>query len=191
MCLPHQPVLNQMMQLLKQSSQQSARQLYALLLLLTLIWLGLIAAAPLLLHSEHPWPALVLYRSFAVVCHQRPDRSFHLFDLPLAVCARCTGIYAGFLLGLLLCPLARRLEDDTLPQRKWLWLAVVPMLLDVAGNEIGLFTNTFASRLLTGLLAGAVTAFYLWPGLLAAFWQFTGGADSRFRLRANTENLSP
>ena len=39
--------------------------------------------------------ALVVYGVGRLICHQRPERSFYLFGAPLAVCARCAGIYAG------------------------------------------------------------------------------------------------
>lgn len=39
--------------------------------------------------------ALAVYQLGSIVCHQRPERSFHLASFPMPVCARCTGIYAG------------------------------------------------------------------------------------------------
>ena len=39
--------------------------------------------------------ALVLYAAGSLICHQRPERSFHLFGVQLPVCARCAGIYLG------------------------------------------------------------------------------------------------
>jgi uncharacterized membrane protein len=39
--------------------------------------------------------AFVLYAAGSLICHQRPERSFHLFGTQLPVCARCMGIYAG------------------------------------------------------------------------------------------------
>jgi hypothetical protein len=39
--------------------------------------------------------ALAVYGIGSAVCHQLPLRSFHLFGAQMAVCARCTGIYAG------------------------------------------------------------------------------------------------
>jgi uncharacterized membrane protein len=39
--------------------------------------------------------ALLAYTLGSAVCHQRPERSFHLWSSQLPVCARCTGIYAG------------------------------------------------------------------------------------------------
>lgn len=31
-------------------------------------------------------------------CHQQPDRCFILFNYPIALCTRCLGVYAGFVL---------------------------------------------------------------------------------------------
>src|ERR1044072_3433249 len=39
--------------------------------------------------------ALLVYAAGSIVCHQRPDRSFHLWSAQMPVCARCSGIYAG------------------------------------------------------------------------------------------------
>ena len=35
----------------------------------------------------------------AIVCHQRPERSFHLAGAQMPVCARCTGLYVSGALG--------------------------------------------------------------------------------------------
>lgn len=40
-------------------------------------------------------PALAAYAVGSFICHQNPDRSFHLLGAALPVCARCTGVYAG------------------------------------------------------------------------------------------------
>jgi uncharacterized membrane protein len=39
--------------------------------------------------------AAVVYGIGSVLCHQRPERSFHVWSVQLPVCARCTGIYVG------------------------------------------------------------------------------------------------
>jgi len=39
--------------------------------------------------------AFVIYRCGSLICHQLPERSFHLWATQMPVCARCTGIYAG------------------------------------------------------------------------------------------------
>jgi uncharacterized membrane protein len=48
-----------------------------------------------------------------IVCHQIPERSFHLAATALPVCARCTGIYMGAAAAALMLPsfsAARRRE---------------------------------------------------------------------------------
>jgi uncharacterized membrane protein len=60
-----------------------------------LSWLAALAAAPLL-----PVPfAGVLYAAGSLICHQLPERSFHLQSFQLPVCARCFGLYAGGAMG--------------------------------------------------------------------------------------------
>jgi hypothetical protein len=62
------------------------------------IWLAAVVAAPLLALSGSAAAVvagLVVYRAASVVCHQIPERSFQLATLPLAVCARCLGLYVG------------------------------------------------------------------------------------------------
>lgn len=144
-----------------------ARLIYAVLIVGTLVWLSLLWAAPWLAAQRYYTSALLIYGSFSAICHQLPERSFHLLGFPLAVCARCTGIYVGALIGLLLYPCGRRLEDETMPARWWLVAAAMPVLIDFAGQAAGLFTNTFWSRTVTGLIAGAAAVFYILPGLMA------------------------
>lgn len=58
---------------------------------------GAAIAAPLL----DAWGAGI-YAALGWVCHQRPERSWHLAGKPLGVCVRCVGLYVGALLGALL-----------------------------------------------------------------------------------------
>ena len=41
----------------------------------------------------------LLYNFAAGLCHQLPERSFHFADFYLPFCARCSGVYWGFLTG--------------------------------------------------------------------------------------------
>lgn len=66
----------------------------SLLLWASIAWTTAVILAPLV-HL----PAM--YAAAGAVCHQLPERSFHLADAPLAVCARCLGLYIGGVAGLL------------------------------------------------------------------------------------------
>ncbi|MBI3403383.1 MAG: DUF2085 domain-containing protein [Acidobacteria bacterium] len=54
-------------------------------------WAAGRAHAPALLYSA----AAAVYAIGALVCHQLPARSFHLWAVQMPVCARCAGIYVG------------------------------------------------------------------------------------------------
>ena len=133
---------------------------------IALTFCSLILTAPLAAANNHPSVAFVLYRGFGTFCHQLPERSFFIAGHQFAVCARCTGLYAGFALMLLVYPLIRPLRSAVLPPTKWLFLAAVPLCVDFSLTFLGIWENTHTSRLLTGLLLGAVTVFYIVPGIV-------------------------
>ncbi len=72
----------------------------------TLAWLLVIVLTPALLARGAHGHAVTLMSAGAyvmggVVCHQRPDRSFHPGGVQMPVCARCFGLYLGGGLGVL------------------------------------------------------------------------------------------
>jgi len=135
-------------------------------LALTLLWVGLIAGAPVAAEGGHDALAFVLYHGFGAVCHQIPERAFWLAGHPLAVCARCFGIYAGFAVAVVLYPLARSLRCTGTPRREWFILALLPTAIDFTLGLTGLWANTHLSRSLTGAWLGGWLVFYLVPGLI-------------------------
>ena len=94
---------------------------------------------------------LALQRGFALVCHQRPERSFSVFGGSVAVCSRCLGIYLGAALGLLF----RASRKVAL---RLLIAAAALNLLDVACELAGLHGNWLAMRFVLGLALGATGA---------------------------------
>lgn len=120
----------------------------------TLLPLALVTAAVAVPYSlSHGFliPANLLHNAFALVCHQRPDRSFSLFGFPVAVCARCLGIYLGAALGLLLRT-SRRLA------LRLLIATAVLNALDVATELARFHGNWLAARFVLGLVLGAAAA---------------------------------
>lgn len=132
----------------------------------TTLFVMMIVVAPLAAATGHATIAAAIYRGFGSICHQLPERSFFIDDHKLAVCSRCTGLYAGFLFTLLVYPLLRSLRRTTTPAPKWLFLAAAPLLIDFSLTFFGIWENTHTSRLLTGLLLGSVAVFYVMPGIM-------------------------
>ncbi len=139
---------------------------WAIVLGVASLLLLVIVAAPLAASANHPLLAFGSYRAFAFLCHQIPERSFHFHDAPLAVCARCWGIYSGFALGALCYPLVASLRRPVMPARMWLLVAVIPTGIDFLLGFTGLWANTHWSRALTGALLGAVGARFVVAGAL-------------------------
>jgi uncharacterized membrane protein len=128
--------------------------------------LALIVGAPLAMASGHALLSQSIYQAFSYVCHQIPDRSFFIAGHQFAVCARCTGIYAGFTAATLFYPLVKSLRQFETPARKWLFVAAAPLAIDFSLTFFGIWNNTHFSRFATGALLGAVAVFYVMPGLL-------------------------
>ena len=128
--------------------------------------MALIIGAPLAFKAGHPLWGQAIYRMFTYVCHQIPERSFFIAEHQFAVCARCTGLYAGFTLATLVYPLVRSLREIEAPARKWLFIAAAPLAIDFTVGFLGIWNNTHSSRFATGTLLGAVAVFYVMPGLI-------------------------
>jgi uncharacterized membrane protein len=83
-------------------------------------WLLLIVAAP----SLSPPVGAMLYAVGALICHQLPDRSFHVDGVQLPVCARCFGLYAGGALGAVIVATTRR-RGPSLQSRSRIRIATI------------------------------------------------------------------
>ena len=105
------------------------------------------------------------------VCHQIAERSFHLFGEPLAACHRCTGLYAGFTLGVLVWPWLPTLAARLAANSRWVAVFFVPVLLDWA-----IAWNTSGTRFVTGAVASFPVA--LLP-LLALGEQIRGTGEAK------------
>ncbi len=81
-------------------------------------------------------------------CHRRPDRSFFWKGKQFPVCARCTGLYLGYAVGVVLA----------LVMGAWVSYAaillLVPLLLDSLTQYWQWRTSTNLLRFSTGLLGG-------------------------------------
>jgi uncharacterized membrane protein len=145
---------------------------YIILLIAVLCWCSMILLAPLAAHYGYVQVADLLYTMFGRGCHQLDSHSFHLYGEKLGVCARCSAIYFGFLLGIVLYPLFRSLSDAALPHRHWLLVAVIPICVDAICTISGIHAATSVTRLFTGSIFGFIVAFIIVPGLQLAVTSF-------------------
>jgi uncharacterized membrane protein len=133
------------------------RRWLAAITLAAAVYCSTFALAPWLERAGSPagsWLRL----AFAPTCHQQPDRCLDLGDGPLAVCARCAGLYVGGLLGLLATVLSgvrRR------PTASVLLAASLPTVLDVAVGLIGLPGLPNWPRFFIAMAPGAVVGLLL------------------------------
>ena len=119
-----------------------------------------------------------LYSLYVPLCHQLPERSFFAGGYQLPVCARDTGIYAGFALGLLaLWLLSRSTKPTELPRWPVLVLMSVfvgAMAIDGLTSYAGLRETTNAVRLVTGTATGWALATVTVPMVNSQLWVLPG-----------------
>jgi uncharacterized membrane protein len=156
----------------------------------SLIVMSLIVGAPLALNADHPFWGLTIYRAFSYVCHQIPERSFFVHGHPFAVCSRCTGLYAGFTVAVIVYPLLRSLRQTEAPARKWLFLAAAPLAIDFMVGFLGIWNNTHFSRFASGALLGSVAVFYVMPGFMDLSLR-SWGTKRKDSSRTTANNASP
>jgi uncharacterized membrane protein len=132
----------------------------------TLVFVSLIIAAPLSAAAGNTTVAHNIYHTFGFICHQLPERSFFISGHKLAVCSRCTGLYSGFIVALLLYPLFKSLRVAHTPHRRWLIAAAIPLIIDFLLKFVGVWENTHATRFITGVILGSVVVFYVMPAVV-------------------------
>ena len=95
---------------------------------------------------------------FRLICHGFAGRCFVIAKVPMPICARCTAIWGGLLVGAAAFPLVR-VAVRQFPLGALL-VAVLPLAIDGFTQALGLRESTNEIRALTGVVAGL--AFALW-----------------------------
>ena len=88
------------------------------------------------------------FLAIAFMCHQMPERSFHINGKPLPLCARCTGILAGYFLGIILACITR------CKNYLFVLLLIIPMIIDGWIQFIFKIESNNFRRFITGILGG-------------------------------------
>lgn len=85
---------------------------------------------------------------FMFMCHRRPDRSFFIKGEQMPICARCTGICVGYIIGIFLSFFVRN-KSFLIPI-----LLVAPTTIDGFGQLLEKWTSNNIRRCITGIIAG-------------------------------------
>ena len=87
---------------------------------------------------------------FFPMCHRVPARTLYFSGVPMPLCSRCAGIFAGLALGAMIL-------RPRLPLARWrvlVALASALMLVDVVTQDLGVHPLWHVTRVGTGLLFG-------------------------------------
>lgn len=94
------------------------------------------------------------YRVFRGVCHQLPDRSFHINSVPMAVNTRCFGIFSGLLAAWIWVPYL----IDITKGEKWpgyfLGITVFVHVIDFLAGQLSVWNSSNFSRFFLGIFLG-------------------------------------
>jgi len=128
-------------------------------------------------------PAGLLGKADAVgyaICHRIDGRSFHLGDRQFPLCARCTGIYLGALVGIVTLTVTGR-RAGALPP--WKIMAVLAGFIALMGLDgVNSYLTLFPGlphlyepqnwlRLITGTLNGLALAALIYPVFNQTLWR--------------------
>ncbi|MCU1289679.1 MAG: Protein of unknown function transrane [Acidobacteria bacterium] len=149
--------------------RKQAWTVWSVSFLVIFLWVFLILLAPLAETYNFASISHPVYTFFSYVCHQMPERSFHLAEHPFAVCSRCFGVYFGLFAGFVVYPLLVKIEKTEPLPRFWLFLAMIPIGIDWTLGVFGIWENTHWSRFITGAILGAACAVFIIPALVEIF----------------------
>lgn len=146
--------------------RRQALRVWAITAAVVSIWVALIVFAPLLQANGISQFSSPIYHFFSYICHQMPERSFHLAGHQMAVCSRCFGVYFGLLAGIVIYPFFRSIDETEPVARVWLILSLIPITVDWSLTVFGIWENTHVSRVVTGMILGFACAVFIVPALV-------------------------
>jgi uncharacterized membrane protein len=131
-------------------------------------------AAPMLKTSGLTSLSSPIYFAYSFICHQRPDRSFHIHGEQMAFCARDLAIFGGAVLVALLYGVYRRFARAREMPTFMLVLTALPMAIDGLTQLAGFRESSWELRVLTGLLFSIGAGWFVLPRMEAGFASLRG-----------------
>ena len=101
--------------------------------------------------NEKIWVALMQGFDKYWGCHQMPERSFFICQFQFPICARCTGILIGEILGIIL------IIFKCIPKIFICIISLFPLIVDGSIQYFKSIESNNTRRFITGLLFGIST----------------------------------
>jgi uncharacterized membrane protein len=157
-------------------------------------WLWVLLSAAILLTAVWLFltPSGLLGKADAVgysVCHRIEERSFHIGDRPVPLCARCSGLFLGAMLGLVFQVVqGRKGKLPPLPVAVFFGLLALAWALDGVNSflmltswDLAVYQTQNWTRLVTGTGMGMAISIVLLPSFYQTVfhsWQKTSAVGS-------------
>ena len=146
-------------------------KIYIMLLGAAILWCTLFVIRPVLMEGSPSSQKIstIISIFFSPTCHQKSGRCIHIMGHPMAVCARCAGIYFGFLLGIIFYPFLKNRRLVNLSDRMLLFFAALPMAVEWGLTWILQTPSSNTMRNMTGLILGITVAVVILPYVFEIF----------------------
>lgn len=129
------------------------------------LFIGVSALGPVGYALGLTGPSSAVFDFYRFFCGQVPSHSFYIAGYQMCLCSRCLAIYSSLLAGGLILSLFRYRAFFHIRPISWkMWvLAMIPMALDGGTQLFGLHESNVYLRLLTGIIFGLGTAWFVLP----------------------------
>ena len=100
------------------------------------------------------------------VCHQIPERTIFFGNIAMPLCSRCTGIYIGFTISILLMLILFRKRESGFPPTYIIILSFIFIIHTVSDgllSYLSIYNTNNIIRITTGYLFGMGIALMLYP----------------------------
>jgi uncharacterized membrane protein len=101
-------------------------------------------------------------KAYSLVCHQDSEKLITSGIFTTKVCARCTGIYSGVVISILVLLIIKFKKNSSI---KYLFIASIPILLDIIFYNTGIYSYSKTISFVTGILFGSTGFFYIASGI--------------------------
>ena len=131
--------------------------------LVATMWSAALLAAPT---DIAPRVSAAVYAGGSLICHQRPERSFHHNGAQYPVCARCLGLYLGAVAGVAIWAFVAGMGTVARPRARWfsvrvralLGVIALPTIVSVGTGMLGWWDAGNSLRFALALPLGAAIA---------------------------------